>query len=149
MWSQRARTALSACTTLPTAVALAVVGVVHLRRDPEATTMTALSPALSLALVPSLLWVLADPVTLRSLLLGLACLALVLVGVKLRWTAPVVFASTVGALLVLRHATPMAEAVPRWMLIGLAGALLISLGITWENRLREARAMLGYVRHLR
>ena len=97
--------------TLPTAVALAVVGVVHLRRDPEATTMTALSPALSLALVPSLLWVLADPVTLRSLLLGLACLALVLVGVK-RWTAPVVFASTVGALLVLRHATPMAEAVP-------------------------------------
>ncbi|MBY9074844.1 hypothetical protein K1X13_08430 [Nocardioides sp. WL0053] len=135
--------------TLPTAVALAVVGVVHLRRDPEATTMTALSPALSLALVPSLLWVLADPVTLRSLLLGLACLALVLVGVKLRWTAPVVFASTVGALLVLRHATPMAEAVPRWMLIGLAGALLISMGITWENRLREARAMLGYVRHLR
>ena len=29
--------------TLPTAVALAVVGVVHLRRDPEATTMTALA----------------------------------------------------------------------------------------------------------
>ena len=38
--------------------ALLVVGLVHLRRDPAPSTMTALAPGLSLALVPSLLWVL-------------------------------------------------------------------------------------------
>ena len=135
--------------TLPSAVALLVVGLVNLRRDPARDTVTALSPGLGLALVPSLVWVLDDPVTLRSLLLGLACLGLLLVGMRLRWTAPVVFAATIGAVLVLRHATPYAEAVPRWLLIGSAGALLVGLGVTWERRLREARTALGYVRALR
>lgn len=135
--------------TLPSAVALVVVGLLHLRAHPSASTMTALSPGLGLGLVPSLLWVLWDPVTLRSALLGLACLALVGAGVRMRWTAPVVFAATVGALVVLRHATPIAEAVPRWALIASAGALLVAVGITWERRILEARAVAGYIRALR
>ena len=135
--------------TLPTALALLVVGVLHLRRTPTESTMTALSPGLGLALVPSLIWVVADPVTLRSALLGLACLALVLGGVRIRWSAPVVYGAVVGAVVVLRHATPVAEAVPRWGLIAAAGALLIATGITWERRLHEARALAGYVRSLR
>jgi hypothetical protein len=135
--------------TLPSALALLVVGVLHLRRDPEASTMAALTPGLSLALVPSLLWVLADPVALRSVLLGLACLALVVGGARLGWSAPVVHGAVIGTLLVLRHVTPVAEAVPRWALIGAAGALLVALGITWERRVRDARALAGYVRGLR
>ena len=135
--------------TLPSAAALLVVGVVHLRRNPDASTMAALSPGLSLALVPSLLWVLADPIALRSVLLGVACLALVVGGVRLHWSAPVVHGAVIGTLLVLRHATPVADAVPRWALIGAAGALLVAMGITWEQRVRDARALAGYVRGLR
>ena len=135
--------------TLPTAVVLVIVGLLHLRTNPAASTMTALSPGLGLALVPSLLWVLWEPVTLRSALLGLACLAMVGAGVRMRWTAPVVFAATVGALVVLRHSTPIAEAVPRWALIASAGAILVAVGITWERRILEARAVAGYVRALR
>ena len=135
--------------TLPSAVVLVVVGLMHLRAHPSASTMTALSPGLALGLVPSLLWVLWDPVTVRSALLGLGCLALVGAGLRLRWTAPVVFAATVGALLVLRHATPIAEAVPRWGLIASAGVILVAVGITWERRIMEARAVAGYVRALR
>ena len=135
--------------TLPSAVVLVVVGLMHLRAHPSASTMTALSPGLALGLVPSLLWVLWDPVTVRSALLGLGCLALVGAGLRLRWTAPVVLAATVGALLVLRHATPIAEAVPRWALIASAGAILVAVGITWERRILEARAVAGYVRALR
>lgn len=135
--------------TLPSAVVLVVVGLMHLRAHPSASTMTALSPGLALGLVPSLLWVLWDPVTVRSALLGLGCLALVGAGLRLRWTAPVVFAATVGALLVLRHATPIAEAVPRWGLIASAGVILVAVGITWERRMMEARAVAGYVRALR
>lgn len=135
--------------TLPTALALLVVGVLHLRRNPSESTMAALSPGLGLALVPSLIWVVADPVTLRSVLLGAACLGLVLGGARIRWSAPVVYGAVVGAVVVLRHATPIAEAVPRWALIATAGALLIATGITWERRLHEARAVAGYVRSLR
>jgi hypothetical protein len=135
--------------TLPAAVALLVVGLVHLHRNPTASTMVALSPGLGLALVPSLLWVLADPVALRSVLLGLACLALVVGGVRLHWSAPVVHGAVVGALLVVRLATPVADAVPRWALIGAAGILLVALGITWERRVRDARMLAGYVRSLR
>jgi transposase-like protein len=41
------------------------------------------------------------------------------------------------------------EAVPRWVLIGAAGAVLMAIGVTWEGRLHEARQVLGYVRSLR
>jgi hypothetical protein len=136
--------------TLPGALALGVVGVLALRRQPGSATLPALSPALSLALVPSLLWALAEPPGLRSLLLGLGCLALILVGVRLQWTAPVLYGAVAGGLLVLRLAAPyIGDAVPRWLLIGAAGALLIAVGVTWEARLRDARQVMGYVRALR
>jgi len=135
--------------TLPSAVALLAVGLVHLRTNPGSSTMAALTPGLALALVPSLLWVLADPIALRSVLLGVACLALVLGGVRLRWSAPVVHGAWVGTLLVLRLATPVADAVPRWALIGAAGVLLVAMGITWEQRVRDGRRLAGYVRGLR
>ncbi|MDQ3615860.1 MAG: hypothetical protein M3393_04395 [Actinomycetota bacterium] len=135
--------------TFPSALALAVAGIAHLLRHPGSSTFPALAPSLGLALVPSLLWVLWEPLTLRSILLGLGCLALLLGGLRLRWTAPVVLAATVGALLVLRHLGTAADMVPQWVLIGTAGTLLVGLGITWEHRVREAKALLGHVRALR
>ena len=137
--------------TLPGAAALAVVGLRHLHTHPGSATVTALGPALSLALVPSLLWALADPDGgLRVLLLGLGCLVLVVVGVRLRWTAPTLFGSLVGGLLVLRLAAPyVGDTVPRWVVIGAAGALLIAMGVTWERRLQEARQVRAYVLGLR
>jgi hypothetical protein len=136
--------------TLPAAVALLVVGLLQLRRRPEEDTVRVLGPGLGLALTPSLLWVLGDPTTLRALLLGLACLGLVLVGLRLRWTAPLLLGAVVGAAVVLRCAAPyVGDAVPRWATIGGAGVLLVALGTTWEARVREARLLLGYVRQLR
>ena len=136
--------------TLPAAVALLVVGLLRLRSDAEDDTVRALGPGLGLALVPSLLWVLEDPVTLRALLLGLTCLGLVLAGLRLRWTAPLLLGALVGAAVVVRSAAPyVGDAVPRWATIGTAGVLLVLLGITWEQRVREARTVLGAVRQLR
>jgi hypothetical protein len=136
--------------TLPTASALAIVGLVHLRRAPESSTLRALSPGLALGLLPSLLWAAGEPAGVRALLLGLACVALLLAGAQLRWTAPVVWGAAVGAVLVLRLAAPVVDAaVPRWALIGVAGALLVATGVTWERRLRDAQALVGYVRRLR
>lgn len=135
--------------TLPVAVALLVVGWFRLRRDPAATTVRTLGPGLLLATVPSLLWVLADPVTLRAALLGVGCLALVLIGVGTRWTAPLVVGSAVGAAVVVTELAPYAAELPQWLLIGLAGTVLTLLGVTWEHRLRDVRAAQAYVGRLR
>jgi len=135
--------------TLPSAAALLILGVARLRRDRTAPTARALGPGLVLATVPSLLWTLVEPVSARAVLLGAGCLVLVLVGARLRWSAPLVVGSTVGALLVLRELMPYAAAVPQWVLIGIAGTLLTVVGITWEHRMRDLRYSAGYLRRLR
>jgi hypothetical protein len=136
--------------TLPSAAALLLVGLLRLRRDPRSSTQTTLAPGISLAVVPSLLWVIVEPTGPRSLLLGLGCLVLVLLGARLGWTAPLVIGSVAGSVLVLRLAAPyVGDAVPRWVLIGAAGALLLAVGATWERRLDDARQLATYVGALR
>ncbi|CAA9329181.1 MAG: hypothetical protein AVDCRST_MAG34-155 [uncultured Nocardioidaceae bacterium] len=136
--------------TLPSALALLVIGWRHVRGDDQSSTHLALGPGLGLALVPSALWVLEDPLSLRALLLGAACLALVVGGVQARWSAPLAYGAVVGAVVVLREAGPyVGDAVPRWALIGAAGVLLIVMGVTWEQRLQQARSAARYVGRLR
>ncbi|WP_085873770.1 MULTISPECIES: SCO7613 C-terminal domain-containing membrane protein [unclassified Nocardioides] len=135
--------------TMPSAVALLLVGLDRLRRDPDASSVAALLPGLLLATVPSLLWVLADPLTVRAALLGAGCLLLILAGTTLRWNAPLLVGAAVGAAVVLRELAPYAAQTPQWVLIGVAGTLLTVVGITWERRLRDLRAASAYVGRLR
>ncbi|MDN4174936.1 hypothetical protein QWY28_18380 [Nocardioides sp. SOB77] len=136
--------------TLPSAAALLLVGLARLRRDPAAPTGPALTPGLVLATVPTLLWVLAlEPVSLRAALLGLGCLALVLGGTSVRWSAPVAVGWVVGAVLVVRELAPYAAATPQWILIGAAGTALTVVGTTWERRLGDLRRAQAYVGRLR
>lgn len=136
--------------TLPSAVALVLVGLRRLHVDREADTSTTLAPGLVLATTPSLLWLMVtDPVSWRAVLLGLGCLALVLVGVRLRWNAPLLIGGIVGGLLVLRELAPYAAATPQWVLIGLAGTALTVVGITWESRMQDLRHAASYLGRLR
>jgi len=93
--------------------------------------------------------VLTEAQSLRALLLGVACLGLVLGGVRWRLSAPLVVGGLVGGLLVLRELAPYAATVPPWLLIGLSGALLTLVGITWESRMRDLRTASRYVGRLR
>jgi hypothetical protein len=133
--------------TLPLAVVLLVVGLVRMRIS-DLSSQRALGAGLGLALVPTLLQVLLDPVSLRALALGLGCLVAVAAGVGLRWTAPLVAGAAVGTVLVLREATH-AQLLQQWMVIGLVGVVLTLVGVTWEHRLAELRAVAAYVRGLR
>ena len=136
--------------TLPTAVVLVLLGLHRLRTVPTASTVSSLGPGLTLATVPSLLWILAeDPVSLRAALLGAACLALVLLGARLRWSSPLVVGAAVGALLALRELAPYAVQTPQWVVIGLAGTILTVVGVTWERRLVELRQAATYLERLR
>ena len=136
--------------TLPSAVVLVLLGLHTLHRHPGVPTAQVLMPGLVLGTVPSLLVVLAtDPVSLRAALLGLACLALVVGGARLRWHAPFVVGAVVGLLLVLRELAPYAAAPPQWLLIAAAGTLLSVVGITWERRVADLRRVAAYAGRFR
>ena len=117
------------------------VGGYHVARR-GAASLAMLGPGLGLALVPSLLWSLNDPLSHadgdpRRRVPGLWSL----VGAGVRWAAPLVYGAVAAAVLVVRLASPyIADAVPRWVIIGAAGTLLVAVGLTWERRLSEARA---------
>ncbi|MCW2854043.1 MAG: hypothetical protein JWM84_3707 [Nocardioides sp.] len=135
--------------TLPLAVVLLLVGLHAVLRDDDSST-AALTPGLVLATVPSLLWVLAgDPVSVRAVLLGAACLVLVLAGSRLRWSSPLLVGAAAGGLLVLRELAPYVAETPQWVLLGLAGTLLTVVGVTWERRLVEVRRAGAYLERLR
>jgi hypothetical protein len=135
--------------TLPLAIGLLAFGLWRMQRSSEVGSLQALLPGLLLGTTPSLLWALADPVSLRALVLGAACLALTIAGAGLRWSAPLVVGATVGAAVVLREIGPYAGDVPKWVWIGLAGALLTIVGITWERQLLEVRKAAGFIGRLR
>lgn len=135
--------------TLPSALALVAVGLWRLWRDPATSTAFTLLPGLTLATVPSLLWALVDPFGWRGLLLGLGCLALVVGGTLLRWSAPLLVGAGVGLVLALRLSEPLVAAIPPWVLIGVAGTLLTVIGVTWESRMRDVRTAAAYLSRLR
>jgi hypothetical protein len=135
--------------TLPSALALVAVGAWRLRRDDRSATLTVLAPGLALATVPSLIAMLEAPYSLRALLLGIACLVMVVGGAAWRWSAPVVVGAVVGGLLVLRELAPYAASVPTWVSIGASGAVLLVVGITWESRMSDVRRASRYVAALR
>ncbi|MFI1442507.1 SCO7613 C-terminal domain-containing membrane protein [Streptomyces fructofermentans] len=129
--------------TLPVTVPALVVGFVRRRRDGRASSWTAYGPGLSVTLVPSLLAAWGDPHWLRPLLLGAGALAVTLVGVRHRLRAPIVIGGGVLVLVALHELAPyiaqVAGALPRWVPPALAGLLLLALGATYEQRLRDAR----------
>ncbi|MGI8534934.1 MAG: SCO7613 C-terminal domain-containing membrane protein [Mycobacteriales bacterium] len=135
--------------TLPFATVLLAAGLLALRRNRSLRTWSALGAGLTLALLPSLPSVLADPTTLRGLLLGLGALGLLGAGAVLRWRAPFLMGGLVVAVVVIRNLGPYADAVPRWTLIAAAGLALLVAGVTWESRVRNARAAAAHLRTMR
>ncbi|WP_137990485.1 SCO7613 C-terminal domain-containing membrane protein [Streptomyces vilmorinianum] len=131
--------------TLPVTVPALVVGVLRRRRDPETSSWVAYGPGLAATLVPSLFAAWADPDWLRPLLLGLAALAVTLLGARFRLQALLVLGGSVLALDGLHELAPyvvqVVGALPRWLPPALAGLLLLAVGATYEQRLRDARRL--------
>ncbi|KMS74966.1 membrane protein [Streptomyces viridochromogenes] len=138
--------------TLPVAVPALLVGALHRRRDPRASSWTAYGPGLATGLVPSLLTAWGDPNWARPLLLGLAALAVTLLGAGHHLKAPLLLGGTVLTLDALHELAPyivqVTDALPRWVPPALAGLLLLALGATYEQRLRDARRMRDFLGNL-
>ncbi len=131
--------------TLPVTVPALVVGVLRRRRDPGASSWTAYGPGLAATLLPSLVAAWGDQHWTRPLLLGAAALAVTLTGARHRLQAPLVLGSAVLAMVALHELAPyvvqVAGSLPRWLPPALAGLLLLAVGATYEQRLRDARRL--------
>jgi hypothetical protein len=131
--------------TLPVTVPALVVGVLRRRGDPEASSWTAYGPGLAATLLPSLAVAWTDTDWLRPLLLGVVALAVTLLGARYRLQALLLLGGAVLAVDGLHELAPyvvqVAGALPRWLPPALAGLLLLVVGATYEQRLRDARRL--------
>ncbi|MFJ9891157.1 SCO7613 C-terminal domain-containing membrane protein [Streptomyces sp. NPDC091287] len=131
--------------TLPVTVPALVIGVLRRRRDPEASSWTAYGPGLAATLLPSMAVAWTDTDWLRPLLMGVAALVITLLGARYRLQALLLLGGAVLALDGLHELAPyvvqVAGALPRWLPPALAGLLLLVVGATYEQRLREARRL--------
>jgi hypothetical protein len=96
-----------------------------------------------MTLAPSLLAAWGDTDWPRPLLLGAAALLVTLLGARHRLQAPLVTGGAVLALDALHELAPyivqVVDALPRWVPPALAGLVLLALGATYEQRIRDAR----------
>ncbi|MFF8377632.1 SCO7613 C-terminal domain-containing membrane protein [Streptomyces sp. NPDC015661] len=131
--------------TLPVTVPALAVGFLRRRRDPEASSWTAYGPGLAVTLLPSLFAAWTDPEWARPLALGVAALVVTLLGARFRLQALLVLGGAVLALDGLHELAPYVVqavgALPRWLPPALAGLLLLGVGATYEQRLRDARRL--------
>ncbi|NUQ99974.1 MAG: hypothetical protein HOY79_26635, partial [Streptomyces sp.] len=129
--------------TLPVTVPALCVGAWRRSRDPQASSWTAYGAGLAATLLPSLAAAWHDPHWTRPLLLGTAALLTTLLGARHRLQAPLVLGGSVLVLDALHELAPylvqMTGALPRWVPFALAGLLLLALGATYEQRLRDVR----------
>lgn len=135
--------------TAPFAVLLVVAGLWAMRRDAQLGTVRALSAGALLTFIPSLPQALDEPTGLRALLLGLVAAVSLGVGTWRKSRVPFVAGAIVLGLLVLVNVGPLTLALPRWVLIAAVGAVLLAVGITWEDRVRDGRAAVRYVGSMR
>lgn len=135
--------------TLPAAAVLLAAGAWRLHRDPAAPSFGALGSGLTLALAPSLLLALDEPVSLRGVLVGVAGVVSLGVGAARHWSAPFLAGTATTAVLAVRHLGPVAEALPRWVSFGAVGLALLVIGITWEARRRDLGTAARYLAALR
>ncbi|MGW2048090.1 SCO7613 C-terminal domain-containing membrane protein [Streptomyces sp. NPDC001858] len=137
------RVGLPEAYTLPVTVPALLVGALRRRRDPAASSWTAYGPGLTVTLLPSLAAAWGDVEWTRPLLLGAGALLLTLLGARHRLQAPLVLGGSVLALVTLHELAPylvqVTDALPRWVPPALAGLLLLALGATYEQRLRDLR----------
>ncbi|MGW3290784.1 SCO7613 C-terminal domain-containing membrane protein [Streptomyces sp. NPDC001002] len=129
--------------TLPVTVPALLIGHLRRSRNPRTSSWTAYGPGLAATLLPSLAAAWTDPEYLRPLLLGTTALLLTLLGARHRLQAPLVLGGAVLTLVTLHELAPylvqLTGALPRWAPPALAGFLLLALGATYEQRIRNVR----------
>ena len=141
-WLAVADVRLVEAYTLPAAAVALASGAIAWKAS-RASSWWMFGPAIVVALGPTLMLALANDDVARSVAVGVGSLVIVGVGAARRLQAPLVLGS--AALLVLAVDTlgPTAARLPRWLLLAVAGTLLLYVGATFERRRENARRLVG------
>jgi hypothetical protein len=122
---------------LPIAVVALVLGHLRRRAVPGTGSFAAYGAGLTALLVPSLLASSLGSPLWRPLSLAAVAVGVVLLGARERLQAPLVIGGSVLAADAVLLLAPYAAAMPRWLALGAAGTLLVAVGATYEQRLRD------------
>tara|TARA_Y100000814_G_scaffold293429_1_gene274956 strand:- start:891 stop:4067 length:3177 start_codon:yes stop_codon:yes gene_type:complete len=139
--------------TVPLAAAVLIRGSIALHRRPESRSWPQLGAGLAVLLVPSLLAAYDEDPLWRVIGIGVVSFAVLAIGLFAKLQAPFV----IGGVVLLWHLvtqfwnqlTLVYNAVPWWVWVGIAGALLIAAAIRYEQRLNNVRTIARSVRQLR
>jgi hypothetical protein len=142
-------TTVEAYTVVP-ALALGAAGIWHLVEDRSLPTAVALTPALAVGLVPSLLVLAGDPrEVVRTVGLVLVAGALAAAGARLRWLAPTVAGAVTAVVVALTQLSMVVDVVPRWVTFAVVGILLVYLAASYERQRARARTVADRLSALR
>jgi hypothetical protein len=97
----------------------------------------AFGPGLALLLLPSLIATWHGHGWIRPTLLGIAAVAVTLIGARQRLQAPLVLGAVVSITDAGYQLAPAAELAPGWVPIAICGSVLLWAGATYEARLRN------------
>lgn len=145
-----ARVSVIEVYTVPFALATLLAGWLELRRRPTLSSWTAYGPGLCLLLLPPLAQILlTEDEPLRRLGLGVASIAILLLGTRQRFQAPVVVATIMLVVQTGYEITLLWTLVPSWLPLAIGGVLLLTLGATFEKRRRDLRRLAGAITDMR
>ncbi|GIJ57205.1 SCO7613 C-terminal domain-containing membrane protein [Virgisporangium aurantiacum] len=132
--------------TVPAAAVAGLAGWLAARRRPGLSSWTAYGPALIAAFAPSVAVVLPGPgMPLRRLALGVAAVAVVLIGARWRLRAPFVVGGAVLAVVAAHEVALVWDLIPRWAPLAAAGLALVAVATTYERRRRDLARLVGAV----
>lgn len=134
---------------LPLAGLALLVGLVRLRRQPDAPSWVTVGPAASAALLPSAFATVGDPALTRPVLVVVAAAAVMVLGIRRRWQAPFLSGALAACVVAASQLAPYAVGAPRWVSFGAVGIVLLVLGSRYEQRRQDASQAVHWVAALR
>ncbi|TDU86626.1 hypothetical protein EV138_0140 [Kribbella voronezhensis] len=132
--------------TLPPATIMLALGLLRWRDQPS---WVYLGPGLLLGLVPSALVASSNHDFLRITFVVAAAVTIVALGTRFGLQAPFVIGAAVLTKIALWQLIEVAPLIPRWITLATAGAILLTLGATYERRLQNAKQAAHWISALR
>jgi hypothetical protein len=147
-WLVAAGVTLIEAYTVPIGATAIIGGGVLRRAEPHIGSWVAYGPGLAILFGPSVVASIDRGPTWRVLLLAVAAVVTIIVGAAAGLQAPIVIGAGALLALAINASVPVADEVPRWIPIGVAGLLLLWFGATFERRMTTVRRATAAFRRL-
>ncbi|WP_205324830.1 SCO7613 C-terminal domain-containing membrane protein [Glycomyces sp. YM15] len=125
--------------TAPPAAVVFLIGLWRLEKRPDVGSWSTLALPILVGIAPSLILALEGGNEIRRVGVGAAAIAVIIAGLTRRWQAPLVLGSIALAVITVNELLLLRGHIPVWVPPAIGGAILISVGATFERRRRDLR----------